>query len=172
MNESRIIETKKQETMVTNKYILKAMDAYPYDLEEAIENLEYALSYNSEDTTALCLMGRVRAEVFQDYEGAKEYFQEALAIDVNAKHIYVHYITTLLWNEDFSEADKFIDFALTVKGVNKCMLWFKKALLNEHQRKYKIALSFVHRAREYAFVQNELEEAKEMEERIKQKIEG
>lgn len=57
--------------MKSNKYVLKALDAYPYNLEEASESLEYALSYDSEDTTALCLMGRMHGEIFNDFEASK-----------------------------------------------------------------------------------------------------
>ena len=44
---------------LANNYLFKALDAYPYDLEETIEALTYALSYDEKNTVALCLMGRV-----------------------------------------------------------------------------------------------------------------
>ncbi|MCT4628528.1 hypothetical protein [Winogradskyella sp.] len=125
---------------LVNNYIFKALDAYPYDLEEAIEALNYALSYDEKNTMALCLMGRIYAETLYDYEKAKAIYAEALAENVNAFHIYPHYINLLLWNEDYGEAERFIDFALTVKGSDKAVLYYKKAILFEQQVCYKDAL--------------------------------
>ncbi|HBW80876.1 MAG TPA: hypothetical protein DEF78_12635, partial [Sphingobacterium sp.] len=58
-----------------NKYVLQALDNYPMYLEETMESLSYALSYDESNTMALCLMGRVHAEQLLDYEQAKRYFQ-------------------------------------------------------------------------------------------------
>lgn len=123
--------------MTANKYLFKAMDAYPYELEEAIEALEYALSYERSNITALCLMGRLQAEKLQHYEAAKEYYLEALAENPCAIEVFPYYINVLLWNEDFEDAENFITFALKVKGADKATLYVKKALLHEYQRNTK-----------------------------------
>jgi hypothetical protein len=74
-----------------------------------------------------------------DYEEAKRYFQEALAIDIQAVAVYPFYIDTLLLNEDYEEADKLIAFALTIKGINKVEIMLKKVLLLEKQVAFKKA---------------------------------
>ena len=51
-----------------DKYLFQALDNYPYSLEETIESLDYALSYDSKNTTALCLYGRIQTEQLQNYE--------------------------------------------------------------------------------------------------------
>ncbi|MEO1097874.1 MAG: hypothetical protein AAFX57_08965 [Bacteroidota bacterium] len=66
---------------LANQYFLKAMDEYPYCLEETIENLNYALSYEDEHAGANCLMGKVYLEQFQNFELAEEYFIKAMATD-------------------------------------------------------------------------------------------
>ena len=81
---------------LANNYIFKALDAYPYDLEEAIEALNYALSYDAKNTMALCLLARIYAETLYDYDKAKTIYAEALAENVNAFHVYPHYINLLL----------------------------------------------------------------------------
>lgn len=43
--------------VTTDKYIFQALDAYPYNLEETVESLNYALSYDDKNAVALCLMG-------------------------------------------------------------------------------------------------------------------
>ncbi len=156
--------------MTTNKYLLKALDAYPYNLEEAVESLDYALSYNREDTSALSLMGRLHAEIFKDYETAKVYFLEALAIDVQAKNIYPYYINTLINNADYDVAEKFINFALQQKGSEKGTLLLNKALMYECQMKFKKALKQLKEAKLQSYNQDFLNTIKTYEERILQKI--
>ena len=107
------------ENNLHNNYLFKALDAYPYELEETLEALSYALSYNSKDAQALCLMGRVYAEQLKDYETAKQYYAEAVAHEMEMPKTYPFYIQTLLWNEDYDEAEKLITFALTIKGCKQ-----------------------------------------------------
>ena len=120
-----------------DKYLFQALDNYPYSLEETIESLDYALSYDDKNTMALCLYGRVYTEQLLQFEEAKNYFQKALAINVNALEVYAYYIETLLLNEDYDEAEKLIEFALTVKGSNKAEIWFKKVQLLERKNELK-----------------------------------
>ncbi|OJV52884.1 MAG: hypothetical protein BGO31_03770 [Bacteroidetes bacterium 43-16] len=158
--------------MKSNKYVLKALDAYPYNLEEASESLEYALSYDREDTTALCLMGRMHGEIFKDFEASKEYFLEALAVNVHAIEIYPHYINVLIWNEDYTDAEKFIDFALGVKGTDKSWLLYRKASLYEQVKKLKKAMKMIQKAKAIAHNTNIIECLNTLEERIKTKTSG
>lgn len=122
-----------------DKYLFQAMDNYPYCLEETIESLDYALSYDDKNVTALCLYARIQAEQLFNYEEAKNYFEQALGININAIEVYPYYIQTLIANEDFEEAEKLIDFALTVKGINKAEILMKKIQLQETKRAFKEA---------------------------------
>jgi len=130
-----------------DKYIFEALDNYPYSLVETIESLDYALSYDDKNTMALCLYGRVQADQLFKYEEAKEYFQQAISININAIEVYSYYINTLVLNEDYVEATKLIDFALTIKGINKVEILFKKVMLLESQKKFKQALKALKEAR-------------------------
>ena len=56
-----------------DKYLFQAVDAYPYNLQETLESLQYALSYNPKSTKALCLTELVYVEQLHDYETAKNY---------------------------------------------------------------------------------------------------
>ncbi|CAM1340003.1 tetratricopeptide repeat protein [Tenacibaculum amylolyticum] len=155
---------------LSNNYIFKALDAFPYDLEETIEALTYALAYDEKNTTALCLMGRVYAESLKDYEKAKEYFTEVLAEDIHAFQVYPHYIKVLLWNEDLKEAEKLIDFALTIKGSDKAVLYVGKAQLLEQKQEYKKALTVLKQARIHTCNSNYLYVIDEEKARIKSKL--
>ena len=134
-----------------NNYVLKAMDAYPYELEETVENLNYALSYEANNAYALYLMGRLQAEQFGDYEKAKQYFAEALANKMDFHSVYQHYILVLIWNEDYTEAQKLIDFAFTVKGLNKGVVHLLQGQLFENLQAYKKAIKTLKKAKLLGF---------------------
>jgi tetratricopeptide (TPR) repeat protein len=89
-----------------NKYLFQALDAYPYNLEETAEALQYALSYDDKSPTTLMLLGRLYSEQFCDFETAKTYFQEALSADLNNKQVYRYYSQVLIMNDKLNEAEK------------------------------------------------------------------
>lgn len=151
-----------------DKYVVQALDNYPYYLEESLESLGYALAYDDKNVVALCLYGRFYAEQLQDYEAAKEYYSEALAIDINAVMVYPYYAETLFWDEDLDEALKLIDFSLTVKGIDKVIMLLKKVKVLEKQQQWKIALQLVKEAKLLDF-SNYSSEIEETEKRIKSK---
>jgi len=153
-----------------DKYIFQALDAYPYNLEEAVESLHYALSYDENNAVALGLMGQIYAEQLKNFEVAKEYFQEALAQDMHAVDVYPKYTNVLLWNEDYNEAEKLIDFALTLKVTDKGVLYLKKAILFEHTKRYKKALRCIKQAKNNAYNNNFINDLKEEKSRIMDKM--
>ncbi|SUJ06673.1 Uncharacterised protein [Sphingobacterium multivorum] len=130
-----------------NKYVLQALDNYPMYLEETMESLSYAPSYDESNTMALCLMGRVHAEQLLDYEQAKRYFQEALVHNVQALEVYPYFIQTLIDMGEYEAAKKTIKFALTLPAMPLTGIWIKKALLFEKMRKYKKALKALKKAK-------------------------
>lgn len=155
---------------VLDKYLFQALDAYPYNLEEAVESLHYALSYDDKNPIALSLMGQIYAESLKNYETAKEYYQQALAEDMHTLDVYPKYINVLLWNEDYKEAERLIDFALTVKGTDKAVLYLKKAILFESKKRYKMALKYLKLAKENAYNNHFINDLEEEKTRIKGKM--
>ena len=127
------------ENNLNNNYLFQALDAYPYELEQTLEALNYALSYNPKDAHTLWLMGRVYAEQLRDFEVAKTYFEEAVTHQLELTKIYPYYILTLLWNEDYEEAQKLLDYALTLKSSDKAWLQLLQGQLYESQANYKAA---------------------------------
>lgn len=153
-----------------DKYVFQALDNYPYSLEETIESLDYAFSYDAKNTMVLCLYGRIQAEQLLNYEEAKNYFQEALAINIHALEVYPFYLQTLILNEDFEEAEKLIDFALTIKGINRAEILVKKAILLEVQMEFKKALKEIKKAKLHSISYASDSEISEAEKRIKSKM--
>ena len=152
-----------------DKYLFQALDSYPYSLEETMESLDYAFSYDAKNTMVLCLYGRIQAEQLWNYEEAKTYFQEALAINIHALEVYPYYIQTLILNEDYEEAQKLIDFALTIKGINRSEIFVKKAILFEAQLQFKSALEAIKNAKLYTLQFAFDSDIIEVEKRIKGK---
>ena len=153
-----------------NNYVFKAIDSFHYNLEETIESLNYALSYDDKNTMALTLMGRVHAEKLCKYNEAILYYKEALAENIHAFEVYKHYINALLWNEDLKDAEEFIDFALTIKGSDKAVLYLKKAILYDQLKKYNKALGFVKKAKEFTYNSDLMYTINEEKNRIKEKL--
>jgi tetratricopeptide (TPR) repeat protein len=80
-NPKKILKCK---IMTTNKYYFQALDNFPYNLEETMQALNYALSYDDHNAESLCLLGRVYSEMLQDYETAKSYFEEAMQVKLDS----------------------------------------------------------------------------------------
>lgn len=133
-----------------NLYLFKAIQAYPWELEKAVEALNYALSYEPENAKALSLMGKVYAEQLGDYETAIEYFEKALVSNLEMADIYPDYIRTLLANEDFEEAQKVIDFAQNLKGIDKASIKLLQACLFEATSDFKKAEETLKEAAHFA----------------------
>ncbi len=128
-----------------NQYLMKAFDAYPYDLKGTIESLDYAMSYDNENPMTLCLYGKVYAEQFLDYKSAIQYFSDALAADLDAVYVYPLYIQALIDYEEYDQADKLIEYAMKVKGVNKSDILCRAIISFEKQLKFNKALKCLKR---------------------------
>ncbi|NER17358.1 tetratricopeptide repeat protein [Spongiivirga citrea] len=128
------------ENLIHNPYLFKALAAYPYDLEETMEALNYALSYDDQNVQALCLLGKVYAYHLNEYEQAKSCFEKAMASNLEIPSIYPDYLYTLIRNEDLKEAQRLLDFAMKIKGVDKVYLMLIQGQLFEVQKQFKLAL--------------------------------
>lgn len=153
-----------------HKYLLQAMDNYPYNLEDTLESLDFALSYDENNTMVLCLYGRMHAEQLQQYEEAKACFQKALSINVNAVEIYPYYIETLLFNEDFEEAEKLIAFALSIKGIRKIDIKLREVLLYEMRMDIEKAMELAKQLKLYTFDSEWNSTIRDTVKRLKKKI--
>lgn len=153
-----------------DKYLFQALDNYPFWLEGTIESLDYAFSYDDKNTMVLCLYGRIQAEQLLNFEEAKSYFQQALSINIHALEVYPYYLKTLILNEDYEEAQKLIDFALTIKGINKAEIFIKKAILLEVQHQFKEALKQIKQAKLNSIQHDYDSGISEVEKRIKSKM--
>ena len=105
-----------------DKYLVEAIDNYPYDLKQTVESLDYALSSNPNCPHALVLKGRIYAEQMMRYDKAIQYYEEALCEDVRLAFIYPHYIYALQRLGKHREAKVAIDYALKLPELSKAWL--------------------------------------------------
>jgi Flp pilus assembly protein TadD len=139
------------DTNLHNIYLFKALDAYPFELETAIESLNYALSYEPKNAKALCLLAKIYAEQLGDNEKAKTLYAEALANHLEMGSIYPEYLRILHANEDYEEAQKLLKFAFTIKACDKAALYSMEGQIHEALQSYKKALKSFKNAKTYAF---------------------
>lgn len=132
---------------LNSNYLFKALDAYPFDLAETLEALNYALAYDANDVEALYLMGLVYAEQLKDYPKAIAYFEDAIAIQIDFSKVYPVYVFVLMNFEEYDKAQKALDFALTLKGMDKASLMRMQALIFEKNSKYKKAIKAFRKAK-------------------------
>ncbi|MDF1548691.1 MAG: hypothetical protein P1P88_12775 [Bacteroidales bacterium] len=152
---------------IADQYYLKALDSYPFDLTESVENLNYALSYSKQHTQANCLMARVYSEQLSNHELATYYFEQALAHDLTNTEAIKYYTMMLIDLRDFKKAKKMIAYGYTVKGISKFVLLRYEALLAEYQKEYKgakkylkIALSEAYNESATSFIKSEISRVK------------
>lgn len=138
------------ETNLHNSYLFRAIEAYPWELEKAMEALNYALSYDPTNVKALCLMAKVQTEQFGDYEVAKDYYERALASRLDIPEVYPDYIRLLVNKDDYEEAQKLIDFARTVKGIDKAGIELCQGYLFEAMHAYEKAEEALNEAKQFA----------------------
>ena len=138
------------ENNLHNVYLFRAIEAYPWELEKAIEALNYALSYDPENVKALSLMATIQIEQLGNYELAKSYYQKALSVSLEAPFIYPEYIRLLINYGDYEEAQNLIEFAVTVKGIDKAGIMLNQGLLHEVQEQFDLAENTLKEAKQLA----------------------
>jgi len=122
---------------IADQYYLKALDAYPFDLADTFENLNYAISYDDEHSPSYCLMGQLYMRYIKQYDKAEYYFNKALSHDLNYPETFRHFILLKIWLSEFSAAMKMIKYAHSIKGMSKALLYFYEANIHEYKGQLK-----------------------------------
>ena len=155
---------------IADQYYLKALDDYPYNLEESIENLNYALSYDPEHTGANCLMATFCMEIIRDYELAEYYLKLAVSSNPESLQVYEAYTLLAIKQHDFEKAEKLIRFTHQLKGVDNGKMFELEALMYEYMKDYKKSEMLLLKAIEESFDNDQIEFLKKELDRVLQKI--
>lgn len=151
---------------ISNTYFIKALDNYPHALEETLENLNYALSYDENNADVHCLLAKFYLNELKDFEVAQHHLEEALANNIDHIKSYYCFINLYIIIEEYDKATKLIDFANTVKGINKTTLTLQQGLIFEKQGNFKAAKKLAKKAIITSINEDDLEYFKNVLRRI------
>lgn len=147
-----------------DKYYLKAKENYPYNLDDALEALEYGLSCDDMHPGLLTLMGDIYYKDLEQFDAARECYELAMISDKTFIQAYTSFIEFCLKMEEFDRADKLITTALKLKGVDRAQLLYYRAHMFEGLGKYRDAIDNIRQAKEnslnkkhYTFLEEEAE---------------
>ena len=112
-------------------YLIKAKDAYPYELAEAMEALEYSLSYGDTNAAAHCLMGRMQLDQLKNYKEAFYHFEKALVADIDHFETYYYYADALINYGDFERVKKLLSYAQQIPGICQACILQRKSMIHE-----------------------------------------
>jgi len=155
---------------LADQYYLKASENYPYNLEFAIENLNYALSYDDEHPSANCLSGMIYMYQLKDFEQAAKCFYTALQSDINYPETYKHYSLLRLWQGEFERAQKIIDRGMQVIGMDKSALLIIQSNRHEWEGNFSEAKIVLLKAKLLSVDNGKIEEIDSHLSRIKDKL--
>ena len=128
---------------LADQYYLKALDEYPYNLEDSIENLNYALSYDDEHTGANYLMGKLYFEQFQNQRVAEDYYIKVLQIDMLHIPACLDYTYLLIVKGKFKEALRMIQFSYSIEGITLSKVYQLEALVYENKGDFSRAADLI-----------------------------
>ncbi|MCG8699788.1 MAG: hypothetical protein MI922_17165 [Bacteroidales bacterium] len=155
---------------LSTKYYLQALEAYPYDLAETMESLDYALSYDSKHAGVHCLMGQLYMEQTKQFDKAEHHFEQALICDINHLVTYELYSLLLIELGEFKRAKKLVKHAYTLKGASVCKLKHREALILERKGKYTRSREILTEAYDLGFNNSDREFLKNELDRLKEKV--
>lgn len=116
---------------LADTYYLKALDLYPYELDQVIEALNFAISYDNDHAGAHCLLGKLNMYQLGKYQEAEEHFEKALASNIDHAETYYSYADLLIQIGEYAKAKKLIKYAYKIKGINISRLKHSEGLIAE-----------------------------------------
>ena len=132
-------------------YYLKALNNYPYEINEVSEALAYALSCEEFHAGAHCLMGRLNMEFLKDFEAARHHFEMALVSDAKFTDTYTFYSYFLIKQDDLQKAQLIIQKGMAIDGIDKALLIQRQAMIFEKKGNYLLAKKQMEVAYQFSF---------------------
>lgn len=132
-------------------YYVKALSTFSFDMENSIESLNYALGCDPDHAPSNCLMGRIYMEYIKNYEKAEEYFGYAIASDPKYPDTYEAFSQVLIWKGDIRHALRLINFGFKLPGIDRAILYSRRAQIYEIQGQPKLAIKAIKTALEHSY---------------------
>lgn len=119
------------ELELSDQYYLKAAGNYEYDIELALEDLRYALSYDPEHAPSHCLTGRICGIHLMAHTKAFHHMELALLYDPEYPETYYVYPYLLMQRGEFAKADRLLAMGIQQAGVDKSTVLILSAMSHE-----------------------------------------
>ncbi|MGB0177990.1 MAG: hypothetical protein ACPF9D_12545 [Owenweeksia sp.] len=126
-------------TLLADGYYLKAMENYPYELSEALENLNYTLSYDPDHAGANCLMGQLQMYYLNNYQAAEEYLEAALVSEPEYVCAYENLVALYIHQRKLVKAQRVLEYARQIPTMNRAFVMWAMACIMESR--YELSLS-------------------------------
>lgn len=126
-------------TVLADTYYLKALECYPWEPSEVLENLTYALSYDSDHAPSNCLMGVLQMEKLKDYSAAEYYLQQAIAADSEYACAYENLVRLYLVLMKLDKAERVALHAQKIAGVSRSFILGSMSRILELRGSLKLA---------------------------------
>lgn len=133
-----------------DKYYLKAKENYPYEMEVALEALEYGLSYDDTHAPLLTMKAEIYFNDLRRLYAALECLEAALYHDPYYTEAHYLYMKVLFEIGETEKAAKHLPKALAVKGIDKAKVWHQEALILEHHGLLDEAIEKLAEAKKYS----------------------
>ncbi len=155
---------------LADTYYLKALDLYPYELDQVTEALNFAISYDNDHAGAHCLLGMLNFYHLGKFREAEDHFEKALASDIDNTETYYSYADLLIQIGEFDKAKKLIKYAYRIKGINITRLKHSEGLIAEIKGNYSKAKKYMKLAFVSSYKKAERDFLMEELDRIKSKM--
>ncbi len=157
-------------TSLANTYYLKALENYPWELSEVMENLTYALSYDERNAAANCLMGQLQANYLKNYAEAELSYERAIMADPEFGCAYEHLVKLYIHQLKLEKAQRVLEHAQKISTISRSFVLWSMAQILERRREMKLAKHYVKAALAEALSKEEQEFLQEELGRLKAKV--
>lgn len=155
---------------IADTYFLKALDSYDYNIEEVVENIGYALSYDEEHAPAWCLQGRLMMDGMKNFKEAKRCFESAIFYDPTYIETYKYYSLLLIWTNDFEKAQIILNKSKRIKGMSLATIIHRSSMIHEYQGRIGEAIRIMNNGKLFSLTQDNYEFFNKEVIRLKRKV--
>lgn len=166
----QLFKTIKMATSLAENYYLKALEAYPWELSEVMENLTYALSYDEHNSAANCLMGQLQMNQLKNYNDAEWYFERAISSDPNFACAYENLVLLYVHINRLKKAQQILEYMQRMPSVSRSFILSKMALILEKRGEFKLSRHYLKSALAESVCNDERTELELDLDRVKSKI--
>ncbi len=157
-------------TTLAETYYLKALENYPWELSEVMENLTYSLSYDDSNPAANCLMGKLQMNQLKNYPIAEEYFNKSISSNPDFGCAYENLVMLYIRIGKLKKAQQVLDYSQRISTVSRSFILRNMALILEKQGQLRFSKKYLKSALAEVVCPEEHEQLDQDLNRVKAKL--